>query len=134
MQEDAKELIAEHGRVVRRHFQLYNVLIKFDEDLVKITEGKEKRIVFTFLNRLFTPQYLNIRILDIPSDWTVNGGNEFCVGIEHWHGSTNSNSYTFEFTPGKFTKGKYTLIMEINSSGRMTRNYIPLTFINGSCR
>lgn len=133
VQEDAKTLVSEQGRTIRRHFHLYNVLVSYDDSLVKITEGETKKLELTFLNRLFTPQYLTVRILDLPETWTVKGGREFCVGLEHWHGSTNVNAYTLEFTPDCLTKGSYTIVLEISTNGRMTKNYVPVTFINGSC-
>lgn len=131
--EDIKVLIAEQGRVLRKRFNLYNVLVAFEEGLAKVEEGVEKRLELTFLNRLFTPQYLTIRFLNVPEEWTVVGGVEFCVGLEHWHGGINRNSYLFRFIPQMLNKGRYTLIMEIESNGRMSKNYLPLTFINGSC-
>lgn len=133
VQEDAKELISEQGRVVRKHFMLYTVLVRFDDSLVKIQEGMEKKLEFAFANMLFTPQYLTVRILDIPEGWEVSGGREFCVGLEHLHGGTNRNSYCLNITPGKLSQGSYTVVLEISSAGRMTKNYLPVTFINGSC-
>lgn len=133
VQEDAKELISEQGRVVRKHYHLYTVLVGFDESLAKVNEGESKRIELKFLNTLFTPQYLSVRILDFPEEWVVKGGTQFCIGLEHWHGSTNNNSYVLEFNPEKLTRGSYTIILEIASNGRMTKEYLPITFINGSC-
>lgn len=133
VQEDARELIAEQGTTIRRHYGLYNVLVKFDETLASVSCGKTKRLHITFLNRLFTPQYLTVRILDLPENWSVVPGKEFCVGLEHWHGSHNDNSVDLEIIPSELTKGSYTLVMEISTNGRMTKNYLPITFINGAC-
>lgn len=133
VQEDAGELLSEQGRVIRRHFMLYTLLMRHDEALAKIEEGKEKRIELVFLNQLFDPQYLNIRILDFPPEWELKGGTEFCVGLEHWHGSTNENSYLLEFTPRDFSRGSYTFVLEISERDRMTKNYVPVTLINGAC-
>lgn len=134
VQEDAGELIAEHGRVVRRHFSLYTVLVDYGKDSVAIEEGKPRTLKFTFRNKLFDPQFLQVRLLDVPEDWEIAGGNTFCVGLEHWHGSINYNTYTLRFTPGKFQRASYTFVVEISSQGRMTRNYIPVTFLNGACQ
>ncbi len=131
--EDVKQLISEQGTTVRRHFGLFNALVKFDEGLVKIEEGGVKRIELEFLNCLFDPQYLSIRIIDFPAEWTIKGGTEFCVGLEHWHGGINRNLYTLEINTEKCTKGRYTLILEISSDGRMMKNYLPITLINGAC-
>ena len=133
VQEDIKELLAEQGKTVRRHFGLYTVLAEYDESLAALSAGQTKRIKVVFLNRLFTPQYLTVRILDVPEDWKVRPGREFCVGLEHWHGSCNDNSVVLEFDPGELAKGCYTPILEISTNGRMSKNYFPLTLINGAC-
>ena len=131
--EDVKKLISEQGRIVRRHFGLYNVLVEFDETLAKIEEGTTKKIRLEFLNCLFDPQYLNVRILDFPPEWTIKGGTEFCVGLEHWHGGVNNNSYELNINVEKCTKSSYVLVLEISSARRMMKNYLPITLINGSC-
>ncbi|MCI9504218.1 MAG: hypothetical protein HFE26_02345 [Clostridia bacterium] len=133
VQEDAKELIAEQGKTVRRHFGLYTLLTEYDATLAAVKKGETKRLKLTFLNMQFTPQYLTVRILDLPEGWTVSTGKEFCVGLEHWHGSHNENRVTLEITPAEMTKGSYTLILEISTNGRMTKNYLPITLINGAC-
>lgn len=132
-QESAAQLISEHKNTVRKHFDLYTITVSYDESLVKIEEGVEKTLELRFLNRLFTSQYLTVRILEVPQDWQVSGGREFCVGLEQWHGSVNSNNYVLKFTPLNFDRATYTVVLEIASNGRGTRNYLPLTFVNGSC-
>lgn len=84
---------------VRKHFRPYTVLIKYDEELVKISEGKEKSFLFKIYNEIFAPQYLTVRFLDVPEDWEVENGCERCVGLEHWHGSSNENSFAWKFIP-----------------------------------
>jgi hypothetical protein len=127
------ELISEHPYTVRKHFELYTALIRFDESLVKIEDGVEKKISVTFKNMLLDPQYLTVRFIDVPEEWELIGGAERCVGIEHFHGGRNENKLDVVFTPRELKKGKYTIVMEISSNGRMTKNYVPITLINGSC-
>jgi len=132
-EENILELIAEHPYTVRKHFNLYTVLVRFDESLVKLEEGFKKKLHITFKNMLLDPQYLTVRFLDVPENWEVKGGVERCIGIEHFHGGRNDNSFEIEMVPTELKKGKYTIIMEISSNGRMTKNYVPITLINGSC-
>ena len=133
-QEDTKELVSEAGTTVRKHFGLYNVLIKYDDTLAEIKKGVAKKLRITFLNNLFTPQYLTVRLLGVPEGWTFKDGTEFCVGLEHWHGSHNDNSFDLEFVPEEISHGQNTFVMEISTNGRMTKNYISLAFINGASR
>ena len=130
--EDVKKLIFEHN-VVTRHFDLYNVKIAYDESLVKIEEGESKKLRLTFLNVWFTPLYLKVKLLNVPEGWEVVGGKEFCVGLEHWHGSTNNNGYDLEIIPHGLNSCVTNIVMEISVNGRLSRNYIPLTFIHGAC-
>ena len=70
----------------------------------------------------------------VPEGWTFKDGTEFCVGLEHWHGSHNDNSFDLEFVPEEISHGQNTFVMEISTNGRMTKNYISLAFINGASR
>ena len=36
----------------------------------------------------------------------------------------------FTLTPGRLDRGKYELLLEISSEGRMSRLYIPFVFVN----
>lgn len=130
--EDVTKLINEKNTVTRR-FDLYNVKITYDETLVKIEEGAGKKISLEFLNKWFTPQYLTVKLLDVPDEWEVLGGKIFCVGLEHWHGGTNNNFYELEIIPHNIRDGATNIVMEISTNGRLSRNYISLTFIRGAC-
>lgn len=130
-QEDFMEVLSGGHDTVRKHFRPYTVLIRYDRELVQISDGCEKKLEITFLNQIFAPQYLTVRLMDVPEGWEVENGCERCVGLEHWHVSSNENSFVWKFVPHGLRQGKYTLIMEISAEGKGERNYIPLTFING---
>lgn len=86
---------------------------------------RKKRWILTFVNNLYTPQYLKLRYLGIPETWEVKGGKEQCVGLEHWHGSSNVNSIDFTFTPhGPYT-AKTEIVLEISVNGRGEKMYVP---------
>lgn len=131
--EDFAELLAEQGRTVRFHFRGLTVKVTYDDTRVSITDGAEKTLKLTFVNNLYTPQYLKLRYLGIPETWEVKGSKEQCVGLEHWHGSSNVNSIDFTFTPhGPYT-AKTEIVLEISVNGRGEKMYVPLTFFNGRC-
>ena len=133
IQEDFMEVYSCGHDTVRKHFRGYTVTVKYDESLVKIEEGKEKKFEIKIFNMIFAPQYLTVRFLQVPADWETECGLELCVGLEHWHGSSNENSFVWKCTPKNLQSGKYTVIMEISAEGKGERNYIPLTFIKGAC-
>lgn len=132
-EENIMELISEQPNTVRKHFPIFTVLIRFDDSLAKIQSDIQKEIKVTFKNLLLDPQYLSVRLIDFPENWELIDGAERYVGVEHFHGNNNENSVKFLFTPKEVKKGKYTIIMEISSGGRAAKEYIPITFINGSC-
>ena len=121
------------GNTTHNAFTLYDVDITYDGDLVRIEEGKEKTLHVVFRNRVYDPQYLTVRLLDVPEGWTVAGGCEKCVGLENEHGGNFISELDIRFTPAALTKGKYGMVLEISTVGRLTKNYIPLSFINGFC-
>ena len=94
-----KGLLSEIPNSTRDRFVLYDVVIEYDEDFVSLTEGKEKVLNVRFINKLFDPQYLTVRLLEFPEEFQAVGGTEKCVGIEHLHGSFNESRLQFRFTP-----------------------------------
>lgn len=134
LQEDTKDLIAEQGRTLRYHFRGLTVHIKFDDHLVHIAPNESKTLELTFENRLFTPQFLSIRLLGLSPDMVSDLGNEFCVSLDHWHNNDNTNTMKLHIQVGPIlTQGTNHFVMEIVSEGRSLKEYIPITFINGSC-
>lgn len=134
-QENFKELLAESPDTARFHFPSLTVKVKYDDALVKIEEGKEKRITVTFCNRLYLPQYLTVRVLDIPEEWNLMNGARRAVGLEHWHGSkvNHANSIDLIFTPTALKSDRYPITLEISVGGRGERYFVPVTLINGAC-
>ncbi|MDE5896393.1 MAG: ADP-ribosylglycohydrolase family protein, partial [Clostridia bacterium] len=134
-QENFKELLAESPHTVRFHFPSLTVKVKYDGALAKIEEGVEKRITLTLCNKLYLPQYLTVRILDMPEEWNLINGIYRAVGLEHWHGSkvSHTNSFDMVFTPTALKQDRYRLALEISVNGRGERYFVPVTLINGAC-
>ena len=131
IQEDFSLVFACGHNTVRKHFRPYTLLVGFDEDLAYITENETKRIRITLLNQRFVPQFVSVRLLGVPADWEVAGGAERRVGLEHWHGGYNDNSFTFEITPHALTCGKYDLVLELCEDGKFEKNYLAFSLLNG---
>ena len=128
-----KDLLKAVPNATRHRNTLFDTVIEYDEDFVSLTPGKEKTLKLRFINRLFDPQYLTVRLLDVPEEFKFYAGTEYCVGVEHLHGSFNESTLEIKFTPEVLKKGRYEIVMQISSFGRMTKNYITLVFINGNC-
>lgn len=131
IQEDFSEVFSCGHDTVRKKFRPYTVLVKFDGDLAELKEDRPKKLKITVLNQRFMPQYLTVRLLGVPADWEVKGGTERCLGLEHWHGGYNDNSCEIELIPRALTKGKYDFILELSDNGKLDKNYIAFSMLNG---
>ncbi len=134
-QENFKELLAESPHTVRFHFPSLTVKVKYDGALAKIEEGTEKRVTVTFCNKLYLPQYLTVRVLEMPEEWNLQNGFCRAVGLEHWHGSkvSQNNAIDFVFTPTALKSDKYRITLAISANGRGETYYVPVTLLNGAC-
>lgn len=134
-QDDFMELLKESPHTARYRFPSLTVKVGYDGALAKIEENKEKRITVTLCNRLYLPQYLTVRIIDMPDEWNIVGGKERAVGLEHWHGSkvNHTNSIELVFTPSALKNPKYGITLEISANGRGEKYFVPVTLINGAC-
>lgn len=121
------------GNTTHNRFLLYDIEVTYDEDLVRISEGKAKKLKLLIRNRVYDPQYLTIKLLGVPEGWTVEGGNEKCVGLENEHGGNFISHLDLSIIPANLCKGQYSMVIEISTMGRLSKNYIPLSFINGFC-
>ncbi len=134
-QENFQELLAESPDTARFHFPSLTVKVKYGGTLAKIEEGLQKRITVTLCNKLYLPQYLTVRVLDMPEEWNLANGIYRAVGLEHWHGSkvNHENSFDLVFTPTALKNDRYRLALEISCNGRGERYFVPITLINGAC-
>lgn len=134
-QENFKELLSESPDTVRFHFPSLTVKVEYDGALAKIEEGVEKRVRITFCNKLYLPQYLTVRVLDMPEEWNLANGIYRAVGIEHWHGSkvNYENSIDLDFTPTALKNDRYRLTLKISANGRGEQYFVPVILINGAC-
>ena len=129
--ESVVELLQESPYTVRRHFPTLTVTVKYDENFVSVKPNGEKRFRITFINKLFTPQFFNVKLLNVEDDWTTDYGTEFCVGVEHLHGGSNRTSIDLTVATPTVKRASYTIVMEISSIGRSGKYYFPITLLNG---
>lgn len=131
LQEDFAQVMACGYDTIRKKYRPYTVLVKFDEDLAKIEEGKTKKLKITVLNQRYVPRYLTIKLHGIPEDWIVKNGTERSLGLEQWHGAFNDNSFEIEFIPQNLKKGRYDLTLELYEDGKIGKNYLAFSLLNG---
>ena len=68
-QENFKALLAESPNTVRRHFRTVTAKVSFDDTLISIQDGVQKRLALTLCNKLYVPQYMTVRFLNVPDEW-----------------------------------------------------------------
>lgn len=134
-QEDFKELLSESPTTARYHFSGLTVKVDFGDTFVKIDENVQKHVTVTLCNKLYIPQYLTVKVIGMPEQWSVANGTVRAIGLEHWHGSKVKHSQPFDliFTPKQLNSHKYELVLEISANGRGEKYYVPLTLVNGEC-
>lgn len=97
-------------------------------DGIKIVEGTEKRVALHFENNLHKQQWLTIR-WHLPPDWTVSTGRESCFCLDQIHSATCIGSMESVIIPNGLTSGRYSVIIEITSNGRLSPVLIPVVFV-----
>ena len=113
--------------VIRRENVLAEVGLAFDD--IAVSEGKEKTLTLKIRNRVPLRQWLNLR-WHLPEDWQITSGRESSLPISHMDAGGVLCEKRFTLTPGRLDRGKYELLLEISSEGRMSRLYIPFVFVN----
>lgn len=124
----------EQPRASRHHFLLHDIVVRYDDKFVAVEEGVEKKLELTFRNNLYDPQYLVVRFLGLPEGWRITGGAEKAVSLENPHGGKGGKAFaylTVSIIPGELNRAKYSIAMEVSVNGRLTKSYVPITFING---
>ena len=108
-------------------------LMPFDVDFdyvdgIQISEGKEKRVALHFENNLHKQQWLTIK-WHLPPEWTVTTGRESSFCLDQIHSGACIGSLESVLTPNGLTSGKYSVIIEIVSNGRLSPVLIPVVFV-----
>ena len=67
--------------------------------------------------------------LHLPEGWTAQPGGEFCVNLNQRHGGCAVTQLDFSVTPGEINQGRYDLLIEIHSNGRMQKLFMELPLL-----
>jgi len=108
---------------------LFDVTVDYI-DGITIKEGVEKKLVLNIENNLYKQQWLTVK-WHLPIEWAVSPCVETVVNLNQANGGSALNVAEYTFTPNGFNKGKYDVTLEITSNGRLSKMFIPLTFIVG---
>ncbi len=106
---------------------LYEVTMTYGEGIL-IRDGQEMKFTLQFKNKLRKQQWSTARLY-APEDWQVSPGREWCICLDQRHGGCALTQCAFTLTPGVLEKGRYDLVLEFSSNGRLSRMYFPITLL-----
>lgn len=97
-------------------------------DGIDISKGKEKKIQLHIENLIRKQQWLNLK-WNVPDNWNVLPAPTMALNIDQAHGGAALSHFEFTLLPNEITQGKYDIILEISSNGRVSKLFIPVTLI-----
>ncbi len=112
---------------VRRKSVPFDVTFDY-VDGIAIREGQPKKLVLHFENKLIRQQWVTVK-WHLPEEWTVSPGRESVLFLTQIHGLSALTRAEYSITPNAITKGKYELILEVKSNGRVSTMYIPVVLV-----
>lgn len=124
-----KDILEKHPFGITKKNVLFNVTVNYI-DGITIKEGVEKKLKLNIENNIYKQQWIKVT-WHIPSEWNVSPCVETFINLNQAHGGSAINQAEYAITPRSLNKGKYDIILEIISNGRLSKMYIPITFILG---
>jgi len=89
-----------------------------------------KKLALHIENNLKKQQWITVT-WHMPLEWTISPCIETVINIDQYHGGSALNVAEYIITPNCLNTGKYDIILEIKSNGRLSKMFIPVTFIVG---
>lgn len=114
---------------VRKHSVPFDVTVSYVNG-ISIAEGEEKKIKLFIENNQVMQQWLTVKWY-VPEEWKVIPGKETTICLTQRHGVTALTDAEYSIIPYELKKGRYDLILEIKSNGRLGIMYFPVTLMLG---
>lgn len=126
--EDFSALAAETPVSVTEGNTLFEIRISYCDGSLDIRPGEEKKFHARVTNRLHSQQWLECA-LRLPEGWTARPGSRFCVNLNQRHGGCAVTEFDFSVTPEALDRGRYDLLLEISSNGRLQKLFLELPLL-----
>lgn len=107
---------------------LLDICITYEDDSLDIRPGEAKCFHGKITNRLHSQQWLEFG-LHLPEGWTAQPGSKFCLNLNQRHGGCAVTEFDFAVTPEALTQGRYDLLLEIKSNGRLQKLFLELPLL-----
>lgn len=111
---------------IRKSNALFEVCVIYEDGSLDIRPEVAKRFRVTFRNRLHSQQWLEMK-LHLPQEWQALPGEGMSLCLNQFHGGHSVTESAFELVPQALTKGRYDVVLEIRSNGRLSVMYVPIT-------
>lgn len=96
------------------------------KDGIHIEDGVEKEVNLFFDNLTRMQQWTTVK-WHVPEEWSVLPAKTTCVNLDQAHGGRSLSEKSYKIIPTGVDKGKYDLLLEIKSEGRISTLFIPIT-------
>lgn len=107
---------------------LLDIQIVYEDESLNIRAGETKRFHVKIINLIHSQQWLECR-LHLPEGWSAQPGRNFCLNLNQRHGGCSVTEWVFSVTPGELTQGRYDLLLEIKSNGRLQKMFVELPLL-----
>ena len=104
----------------------------YDFDLhgtISAVDNANKTITLKARNKFHLQQWLKIK-WHLPNEWQISPSKESCMLLNQYTGGSCLSEKSFTLLPQNLDCGKYEILLEVSSEGRLSKLYIPFVFMN----
>ncbi|MBR4888052.1 MAG: ADP-ribosylglycohydrolase family protein [Clostridia bacterium] len=113
---------------VHKSNTLFDIRITYNDESLAIRAGETKKFHAKITNNLHSQQWLDCKF-HLPEGWTARPGSSFCLNLNQKHGGCMITEFDFTVTPDNLTQGRYDLLLEIKSNGRLQKMFVELPLL-----
>ena len=113
---------------IRQQNTLVDVCITYADEALDLRAGETKHFHVKIHNLIHEQQWLTCKF-HLPEGWAAAPGKEFCVNLNQRHGGCAITELDVAVTPGQLTQGRYDLLLEIRSDGRLQTLFVQLPLL-----
>lgn len=126
------EIYAEEASVtpvsVTKRNTLFEIRVTYNDESLAIRAGETKKFHVKVTNLIHSQQWLECAF-HLPEGWTAQPGGKFCVNLNQRHGGCMVSEFDLAITPDQLTQGRYDLLLEIKSNGRLQKMFLELPLL-----
>ena len=102
--------------------------VTYSDESLDIKAGEPKRFHAKITNRIHRQQWLECTF-HLPEGWSATPGRQFCLNLNQRHGGCAITEFDFTVTPGQLNRGRYDLLLEVKSNGRLRKIFLELPLL-----